>query len=58
MGSFSDEVLLSRTDALSSYRIGIRDYRVNNRENPFMFRDARPKLLLAEALPYAKLIED
>jgi hypothetical protein len=25
---------------------------------PYMFRDARLKLLLAESLPYAKLIED
>ncbi len=29
-----------------------------NRENPYMFRDAMLKLLLAETLPYAKLIED
>jgi hypothetical protein len=28
------------------------------RENPFMFRDAMLKLLLAETLPYAKLIAD
>jgi hypothetical protein len=27
----------------------------NNRENPFMFRDAMLKLPLAETLPYAKL---
>jgi hypothetical protein len=32
--------------------------RLNNRENPFMFRDAMLKLLLAETLPYAKLIAD
>jgi hypothetical protein len=30
----------------------------NNRENPYMFRDAMLKLLLAETLPYAKLIAD
>jgi hypothetical protein len=30
----------------------------DNRENPFTFRDAMLKLLLAETLPYAKLIED
>jgi hypothetical protein len=29
-----------------------------NRENPYMFRDAMLKLLLAETLPYKKLIED
>jgi transposase-like protein len=34
------------------------EFRFNNRENPFMFRDAMLKLLLAEILPYAKLIED
>jgi hypothetical protein len=28
------------------------------RENPYMFRDAMLKLLLAEMLPYAKLMED
>jgi hypothetical protein len=28
----------------------------DNRENPYMFRDAMLKLLLAETLPYAKLI--
>jgi len=28
------------------------------RENPYMFRDAMVKLLSAEMLPYAKLIED
>jgi hypothetical protein len=32
--------------------------RLNNRENPFMFRDAMLKLLLAETPPYAKLISD
>jgi transposase-like protein len=34
------------------------EFRFNNRENPFMFRDAMLKLLLAETLPYAKLISD
>jgi hypothetical protein len=33
-------------------------FRFDNRENPYMFRDAMLKLLLAETLPYAKLIED
>ncbi len=32
------------------------EFRFNNRENPYMFRDAMLKLLLAETLPYAKLI--
>jgi hypothetical protein len=30
----------------------------NNRENPYMFRDAMLKLVVAETLPYTKLIED
>lgn len=34
------------------------EFRYNNRENPYMFRDAMLKLLLAETLPYKKLIED
>jgi transposase-like protein len=34
------------------------EFRFNNRENPYMFRDAMLKLLLAETLPYAKLIQD
>jgi transposase-like protein len=34
------------------------EFRFNNRENPYMFRDAMLKLLLAEPLPYAKLIAD
>lgn len=32
--------------------------RFNNRENPYMSRDAMLKLIVAETLPYAKLIED
>jgi len=34
------------------------EFRFNNRENPFMFRDAMLKLIVAETLPYAKLIAD
>jgi transposase-like protein len=34
------------------------EFRFNNRENPYMFRDAMLKLVVAESLPYAKLIED
>jgi transposase-like protein len=34
------------------------EFRFNNRENPYMFRDAMLKLLLAETLPYTKLIAD
>jgi transposase-like protein len=34
------------------------EFRFNNRENPFMFRDTMLKLLLADTLPYAKLIAD
>jgi hypothetical protein len=35
-----------------------QDREFNYRENPYMFRDAMLKLLLAETLPYAKLIEE
>ena len=34
------------------------EFRFNNRENPHMFRDAMCKLLVANNLPYAKLIEE
>jgi transposase-like protein len=34
------------------------EFRFNNRENLHMFRDALCKLLVANNLPYAKLIED
>jgi transposase-like protein len=34
------------------------EFRFNNRENSYMFRDAMLKLLLAETLPYTKLIAD
>jgi len=34
------------------------EFRFNNRENPHMFRDALCKLLVANKLPYAKLIAD
>lgn len=34
------------------------EFRFNNRENPYMFRDALCKLLVAENLPYAKLIKE
>jgi transposase-like protein len=34
------------------------EFRFNNRENPYLFRDALCKLLVANNLPYAKLIAD
>jgi transposase-like protein len=34
------------------------EFRFNNRENPYMFRDAMLKLIVAETLPYAKLIAE
>ncbi len=34
------------------------EFRFNNRENPYMFRDAMLKLLLAGTLPYKKLIAE
>ena len=34
------------------------EFRFNDRENPYMFRNVMLKLLLAETLPYKKLIED
>jgi len=30
------------------------EFRLNNRENPYMFRDAMFKLVMADNLPYAK----
>jgi hypothetical protein len=38
-------------------RANTRDYHINNRESPYMFRDGMLKLL-AETLPYAKLIAE
>ncbi len=34
------------------------EFRFNNRENPYMFRDAMLKMLVAETLPYERLIAD
>jgi hypothetical protein len=34
------------------------EFRFNNRKNPYMFRDTILKLIAAETLPYAKLIEE
>jgi hypothetical protein len=34
------------------------EFRFNDRENPYMFRDALCKLLVANSLPYARLIDD
>lgn len=34
------------------------EFRFNNRENPFLFRDAMLKLVVADNLPYTKLIAD
>jgi hypothetical protein len=34
------------------------EFRFNNRENPHMFRDAMCKLLVANSLPYERLIAD
>ncbi len=34
------------------------EFRFNNRENPYMFRDAMLKLVVAETLPYKKLIAE
>ena len=34
------------------------EFRFNNRENPYMFRDAMLKLVVADNLPYAKLTRD
>jgi transposase-like protein len=33
------------------------EWRQNNRENPFLFRETMRKLVTAEALPYRELIE-
>ena len=34
------------------------EFQFNNRENPYMFRDAMLKLVVAETLPYKKLIDE
>jgi hypothetical protein len=34
------------------------EFRFNNRENPYMFLDAMLKLVVAETLPYAKLVAE
>jgi len=48
---FVSEEVARRLDAY------LGELKSNNRENPYMFRDAMLKLL-AKTLPYAKLIED
>jgi len=59
--------LLKRSIVDSYHQVGAKhldayldelEFRFNNRENPYMFRDALCKLLVANNLPYAKLIED
>jgi hypothetical protein len=34
------------------------EFRLNNRENPHMFRDAMWKLLVADSLPYKRLMAE
>jgi len=50
--------LLHRAGAVEE-GVGSRsfEFRFNNCDNPYLFRDAMLKLLLAETLPYEKLIE-
>jgi len=36
--------------------VGGLEFRHNNGENPYVFRDTILKMLLAKTLPYAKLI--
>jgi hypothetical protein len=57
-GLFEDGVFVGHDQSI---RVGILrslDCFAFFRENPYMFRDAMVKLLLAEMLPYAKLIAD
>jgi hypothetical protein len=42
---------------VSAYLDGL-EFTFNNRESPYMFRDAILKQQLAQTLPYAKLIAD
>lgn len=49
---------MSRTGKVITTFREISGFRYNNRENPYMFRNAMLKWLLAETLPYAKLIEE
>ena len=59
--------LLKRSIVGSYYQVSARhldaysdelEFQFNNRANPYMFRDAMLKLVVAHNLPYAKLIED
>ena len=59
--------LLKRNIVGSYHQVGAKhldayldelEFRFNNRENQHMFRDAMCKLLVANSLPYEKLIED
>ena len=55
---FEDGVFFGHDKSIRTSGIRSLDAFVFCRENPFMFRDAMLKLLLAETLPYAKLIEE
>jgi hypothetical protein len=55
---FEDGVFVGHDRSIRTSGIRSLDAFVFCRENPYMFRDAMLKMLLAETLPYAKLIED
>jgi hypothetical protein len=55
---FEDGVFVGHDRSIRTRGIRSLDCFAFHRENPYMFRDAMLKLLLAETLPYAKLIED
>jgi hypothetical protein len=53
-----DSVFVGHKRSIRTSGIRSLDAFVFCRENPYMFRDAMLKLLLAETLPYAKLTGD
>jgi hypothetical protein len=55
---FEDGVFVGHDRSIRTRGIRSLDAFDFRRENPYMFRDAMLKLLLAETLPYAKLIAD
>jgi hypothetical protein len=55
---FEDGVFVGHERSIRAGNIRSPDAFVFSRENPYMFRDAMLKLLLAESLPYKKLIAD
>ena len=52
MWSLLKRSIVGSYQQVSAKHLDELEFRYNNRENPYMFRDAMLKLLLAETLPY------